>query len=698
MAFDLLEALEASVGSGPVSIVDFAEGEKYCNKKLYPRQRLLLKLFFLEDLTPAEDAILDYWIAGGRDGTEIVISPQIRERIADLKAQGYEHFKEIVLVGGRRCSKGFITGLALAKLMFDTLQHDDPAAFYGIDPTKEIYYSCIATSQDQAKKFQYADFSSSVNACGAMQRFINKTQELEFSVKTETDIRQEEAWKRQGRKVMRDTSKLRGAALPANASSIRGSTTMAAAFDEFAFFMQGDSAQSDNECFEALKPSLNQFGRHAMLFCCSSPYSKVGKFYERFNVGIAVSDETGLPTDPNVLSLQFPSWALYEGWWEDEEFVADPHTPKKCVVASPDWDPERKVRDPETGLETEEYFYTADDRNLILTARDDERQNPGKFKVEQRGKWAETIASYLTPERVDQMFSGIPFKDEAGVSGYHALRTNWNDSTYMNRYKAHLDPSSTTAGFGFSLAHNEPIIIDGVEQQHVVFDIIKRWQPQDFPEGVIQWEPIMEELIGYIDIFRPFEVTFDQFNSAAPIQFVKKELRRRGISETRVYEKTSTSQHNWNRAEIFKTALYMGLLHAPYDLPEHNQHAALELKFLQEIKTGRIPKVEKQDVGPIQTKDMADTMMECVETLIGNLIAGQTRIELAESPLRPGAIGGYPIGGPSRGGKGSSPFAGLHAARMGEQAVGSGGQGARSRRSAPPRSWGAKPGYRNTGR
>lgn len=683
----LLDTLSANIGNGPLSIVEFAQSKKYCNQVLYPRQRLLLKLFFLEELTPEEDRILDYWIEGGYNGKEITISPFIRERTQELRDRGYNHFREVVLVGGRRCSKGFVTGLAMAKLMYDTLQLADPAGHYGIARDKEIYYSCIATSQDQAKKYQYADFSSAVNSCAAMQRHVQKVQELEFSVKTETDIRQMEAWKRQGRKVMRDTAKLRGAALPANSSSIRGSATMAAVFDEFAFFMQGDSQQSDNECYEALKPSLDQFGQAAMLFCNSSPYSKVGKFHERFEIGMET--DNGKAAAPDVLSLQFPSWALFEGWWEDPEFRG----PKKCITVSPDWDENRKKRDPETKLETEEFFYTPADREQIIIAREEERQNPEKYKVERRGKWAETVDSYLVPERVDQMFSGIPLPDG---KGYTALRTNWSNSTYLHRYKAHLDPSSTTAGFGFSLAHTEQVMVNGVEQEHVVFDIIKRWMPSDFPEGVIQWEDVMNELLGYIDIFRPFEVTFDQFQSNAPIQYLQRELRNRGIGETRVYEKTATAQHNWNRAEIFKTALYMGLIHAPYDIPEHNQRAALELKFLQEIKTGRIPKVEKQDVGPVQTKDMADCIMECVESLIGNIMASLTRVELSESTVRAGAAGGYPIGGPSRGGKGKHSMGNLHDARMGEQSfAGAGGLG-RTRRSSPPRSWGAKPGYRGT--
>src|SRR5690606_32928490 len=124
-----------------------------------------LKLMFLEELEPWEEDVLNYWIAGGRNGGEITISPNIRERTQYLRDKGYSHFREVVLVGGRRASKGFVTGMAMAKVTWDTLQLQDPGRHYGIDPDKDIYFSCVAGSESQAKEFQYADFSSTVDSC-----------------------------------------------------------------------------------------------------------------------------------------------------------------------------------------------------------------------------------------------------------------------------------------------------------------------------------------------------------------------------------------------------------------------------------------------------------------------------------------------------------------------------------------------------
>jgi hypothetical protein len=232
-----------------------------------------------------------------------------------------------------------------------------------------------------------------------------------------------------------------------------------------------------------------------------------------------------------------------------------------------------------------------------------------------------------------------------GTLDFDKFETNWGQgATYRFSYLGHLDPSSTTAGFGFAMGHAEQLPnSQGEMGTHCVFDIIKRWQPKHFPGGVINWETIIDEVFNYISIFRPTEVTFDQFQSHAPIQDLQMKMNQNSISGCRVYEKFATNENNWNRAEIFKTALYLGLIHAPLDT-EDTEWAGQELKFLQQINTaGRFPRVDKQDVGPVQTKDMADCMMTVAEKILGNVIANKSREQLAGGPAM-GASGGYGIG------------------------------------------------------
>lgn len=648
MAFDLLDQVESSLTVSRITVEEFAESDQFCNKPLYPRQKVLLKLLFLEELTGAEEDVLDYWMAGGRNGNEISISPNIRERVTYLRERGYNHFREVVLVGGRRSSKGFCTGVALGKLMWDTLQLQDPGKHYGIDSDKDIYFSCVAGSEAQAKEFQYADFSSTVESCRAFEPYLAKSLETEFRVSTSEDLRQLQARKARGVKLDKDLARLRGKALAANAGTLRGSTTMALCIDEMAHMIPGESKASADEVYKAAEPSLDQFKKDGMIFCNSSPYSKVGMFFERFTEAMKSYNPELMPGqqidaensngDPTLFTLQYPSWALFEGYDKDPQ-----RRFRSAITVSPDWDIHEKNED---GTD----LYSEDDKTAIIAARAKEAGNPETYKVERRGQFAEVTDAYLNPSMVDRIFMGVPagYTPDGKVE-LKPLALNFGaGATNLYKYKFHLDPSSTTAGFGFAIGHTEMIDNqNGDPVPHVVFDLIKRWNPKEFPGETIAWHVVIDEIIAYADLFRPEEITFDQFQSAEPIQTLKYKLMDRGIEGVAIYEKTATLEHNWFRAETFKTAMNHGLVHAPQDCTVIEPYGPdQELKFLQKKNTGgRYPRVDKQDIGPVQTKDMADCMMEVVEYLIGNQLQTLMRERAIQAVVAPGAMGGFRIGG-----------------------------------------------------
>ena len=69
----------------------------------------------------------------------------------------------------------------------------------------------------------------------------------------------------------------------------------------------------------------------------------------------------------------------------------------------------------------------------------------------------------------------------------------------------------------------------------------------------------------------------------------------------------ASASQNWKAAEIFKTAINHGLVHAPpFEL------AQLELDGLQ--RTGQ--RIDHPSSGPVVTKDVADAMMNVVYTLL----------------------------------------------------------------------------------
>jgi hypothetical protein len=659
MAADLLDQALNQLAPKHVSVEEFAESDEYCNKPLYPGQAVLLKTIFLEELTGPEEDILDNWIAGGRNGTEVLISPNIRERVQWLRDEGYPHFREIILVGGRRSSKGFCTGISMAKTMWDCLQLQDPGSHYGIDPEKEIYFSCVAGSEEQAKEFQYADFSSTVETCKSFDPYLVKSLETEIRVATNADLRRITQEKSRGNRIQKDIARLRGKALAANAGTLRGSATMCICIDEMAHMIPGESKAAADKVYEAADPSLDQFGADGMMFCNSSPYTKVGMFFERHEAAlvgfdperpideIVAAGEEGdidikdLNGNPRIFTLQFPSWLLFQGYQKSKNRKKLKHVLMGC----PEWDVDEVD---EKGDE----LWNDKDKLLIRAARAKEQANPESYKVERRGKFAEVTDAYINPARVDQMFGGLPAEwiyengpDEPPKMRLEPFNTNWGKgATNMFRYKFHLDPSSTTAGFGFAIAHTE-IIADhqGVDEEHVVFDVIKRWQPERFPGKVIRWPTVLQEVMQLAEAFHPFEITFDQHESVQPIQELQEKLQEKNQT-TRVFLKPATAELNWRRWEVCKTSIYAGVVHAPNDT-EDARWCSQELKFLQiQGGTGKFPKVDRQEIGPVQTKDMADCVAECINTLIGNKIMNRTRERLSQSAIYGGAQGGFGIG------------------------------------------------------
>jgi len=409
-----------------------------------------------------------------------------------------------------------------------------------------------------------------------------------------------------GMKIGRDFSKIRGVPKSANADSIRGSATMVVVFDEAAFMTSTEGNSSSLEqCYYAAEPSLAQFGKDGMIFLNSSPYTKIGFFYDRFLQSHQVVDD--MAKFPTLLSFQFPSWELYRDYEKDpgKRF-------KSAIMVSPDGDHDK---------------LSPDDKDKAREAELSEKANPEKFKVERRGQWAEVVDSFLNAENVERAF----------VSSFKDTPVRMQTSgTYTYQYFAHCDPSSTTAGFGFAIGHMQEFAgEDGEPEPHVVFDVVKRWNPKDFPGETIHYETVLDEILQWMRVFRPVELSFDQYYSNVLIQSMRNRLMKNKIS-TRVIEKTATAVINMQKYESLKTAINLDLVHIPVDCPD-SEYTKMEMKFLQ-IRNGR---VDKQDLGPVQTKDISDCIAEVTSIILGGgpgIMAG------LKTGLKYGAPGGYGLG------------------------------------------------------
>jgi hypothetical protein len=630
---NLLDTFSNQLVQKNVGIVEFCESDEFCDKPMYPRQRVLLKLMFLEELDGYEEDVLSEWIEESERGSEIQISPKIRERQAWLRENDYPHFGLVQLVGGRGSGKGFMTGAAIAYKVYQITRITDPKAKYNMEPNKDIYFSIFADSLDQAKAFQFKDARNWLLDCTPLvnEGLMGSPLAESIAIATRHDLARIASLPDADKNQL---ASLRVRAFPKNAGTIRGQRSIVAVIDEMAHIMGGESQISDVELYNAIRPAMNTFGKDALMFANSSPWTKQGMFYEIFrrSVGDKALDGERVAF-PTHFTLQYPSWEIYKDWERDRRFNG-------AVLLPPDLD---------------------------LGVALEEKQDPDRFRIEYRAQFGEVIDAFLAPEIVDRMFDPV---NQIEVLG-RKLNTEPGARFAHLRYKGHGDPSSTNANFGIAIGHMEmieevdPYTGQTIDVPHVVFDFVNAFFPEDFKKestdskGMIDWLTVLPTLEEIINSFRPESFTFDQYESDAAIQILNDRLRARGLTPI-VGEVKATVPHNRKRALNFKQALYLNRVHAPHPHNQPNERALdlvrKELKFLVD-KSG---KVDKQTTGPVQTKDIADCIMEVVDQMIGDMLGTPDFDDAMSYTGQAGGFGGYSPGYTSRGTPFEDYYSGLH--------------------------------------
>lgn len=92
-------------------------------------------------------------------------------------------------------------------------------------------------------------------------------------------------------------------AIPASARASRGKAVIACLLDELAFQIEGDANRGAKAIYDALSPSIAQFGKHGKILELSSPWLAQGLFHDHF-----VQAKSG--EFPGMRAYQRPTWAM----------------------------------------------------------------------------------------------------------------------------------------------------------------------------------------------------------------------------------------------------------------------------------------------------------------------------------------------------------------------------------------------------
>ncbi len=622
-----INPIEGAISGKPLvvpDIIDWVTKPQWLNRpRLYPRQATLLKIIFLQDelFTDYDYQVIEEWTGGfhlnptpNSDGVLMYdgyhgLQPDILDRIRINKEAGRKWFKECVVAIGRRGSKGYLGALCGSYVLWNYLVKGSPQNFYGIAQEKPLQVLIYAGKLNQAKAEQYGDLRDVILGSNCFAPYISKSMGESLLLRAPDDTIRIEQLKAKGIKIANPDDLATFHVLPKESTlmSGRGPTSFIQFYDEMAHVTKTSAKNSAEEVYGAATPSLDQFGVDGFLWEGSSTWQMMGQFYENWRQSLQVykaspEHEEGEPVYPEKFMVQLESWDPYKDWR-----IA--HTIRRRRKWSKKFDPlDRAIQE-----------YDENMRRL-------EQANPETFKVERRSRWAASMQAYLNPDRIATLW--LPWQGqelEMQTQGkLHKL------------YAAHIDPSKSGANTGLAVAH-----VEGPDERgyhHVIFDLIKHWQPGDFPDNNNEIDYIFLEdwWNEYVtDAFMPENFTFDQFETTI-IQRINRYARSKPRPKSvRVFERTATKAINWKVAEGFKTALGLGLLHAPY-----YQQADLEMIYLEDLGNER---VDHPTMGPVQTKDVFDAMSNVVYTLIGAEMMAFLGQEFSDFGIRGASVNTQPF-------------------------------------------------------
>lgn len=594
-----------------VDIVTFAEDILGFNptngKALYPRQKTLLRLMFLETdyMTAYDVAVINEWRDRFKKGDKIVhgVSPDIWERIDYLKSRGHPHFREILNISGRRAGKGVFGSIIGSRANYKWLNTPNPQDIIGIEPGKELYFYVAATTESQAVKFQFADLSRNMLGSDWFRSRISSSKDSYMHFQTGDDLRRVAEYKASGVKVDKEIASIRNLAISSNSAGSRGGACFGVIFDEMAHMIVGTSGPRTAETlYAAIEPSLDQMGKEALVYIPTSPLTKVGYVFDLYKNALAV--QAGQPEFPAMFMVQLPSWGFYEDY-------DDPEVSNYFLM---------ERRPPQ--------LYDEQAKSL-------EKRDPLTFRVERQSQWAEVVDPAFTSAQVDKIF--VPWEMDGKVQNVGAEK-----GVLSNRYYVHIDPAESNDNFALMIAHPHMVqedveilgdelgdVDDGFERQeprvvnmrvaHLVVDMVKIWRPEDFEDNSIDYLQVEAEIIDILKAFKGVQnLSYDQYGGFATIPTMKRELQRHGIRMA-VEKITFTQKSKKEMYRDLRAAMGMGWVHAFNDeLFDGSSLLEAELRFLQD-KNG---KYHAPTFGPIQTDDLADSLAALTKKILSEQLSG----------------------------------------------------------------------------
>lgn len=472
------------------SVAEFVLGADFLDQfKIYPLQLTMLRVIFCEvdhltayDLAKLDelgtgfvkgpDAPVGRWLFEAAPDRDYVMgtTPDLVDRMHEMRRRGRRWFREPNLVLGRRAGKGHIASITCARIVWELLALGDPQTHFGVPPSKRLQIPVFAGDQEQARFNLFGDIVATLVAAPCLAPYLVKLTRDRLIIATPADLANPDRPFEGSLEIVAKQS---------TATAGRGPATPAQFYDEMAFVDPSTSKASAEEVYSSATPALDQFGDFAMVMELSSPHQQIGEFYEIHCRARELDRATRAAAYPEIFTIQLPSWIPYA----DAERAGtmpvanDIELSEAPALVGPD---SQSIRFPDPGPPI-----VADDAQM----RQFQRARPREFRIERLAQWGTVGDPFLDPEPIARMFS--PHRGET-------LRVV--DQPKLNRqYVVVIDPAATRDVYAWIVGHREPNDEQG--RPHVVVDLVRRWLPADHG-GELDLAEVHDQLEADIRAFR----------------------------------------------------------------------------------------------------------------------------------------------------------------------------------------------------
>lgn len=323
------------------NVLDYIEQPWGLGMKLYPAQRVIVKLYYHIPLDNKEKSVEVRDMFRTKVLYHFTEAEFVRylynEGRCNIGEQDHER-RELILSIGRRAGKTTMSGIFASYEVYRLLNLGHPQGYYGLPSGNRIQIISVATDKDQASLL-FNEVTTHLSRCEYFKPYIANNTLSHIQFRTPYDIGKygETARHENGKFVsFNGKATMRVTFKSCVAKGLRGSGNIVIILDEMAHFQDKGNSSAD-EIYNAVTPSALAFSPkdpedttipigpvESRIICISSPLNKSGKFYDLYHLAMSNG-----PGSANMIAIQAPTWEVnptVEPEFLRQKYHADPAT------------------------------------------------------------------------------------------------------------------------------------------------------------------------------------------------------------------------------------------------------------------------------------------------------------------------------------------------------------------------------------